>query len=158
MLLCHLANWFRRPSEGPPAVDRPRMVAPAQPARRPAAPAPAVEVAVSPTADGLVIQVKGEANVQSAGALLDGLLRPTARRPLVVILDLSELRSISCLAMGVLVAYRRGVVGNGGRVRLGGELQPAVKESLTRAELFDLFEMTAEAGPAWNPPADPILA
>jgi hypothetical protein len=35
-----------------------------------------------------------------------------------VTLDLSELRSISSLAMGVLVAYRRGVVRRGGRVRL----------------------------------------
>src|SRR5262249_25697050 len=102
MFLCHLANWFLRPPEDAPAEDRRRVVAPALPARRPSAPAPAVEVAVSPQADGLVIQVKGEANVQSAGALMDGLLRPTARRPLIVILDLSELRSISCLAMGVL--------------------------------------------------------
>jgi anti-anti-sigma factor len=158
MFLCHLANWFYPPPAAAPAEDRPPVVAPALPARRPAAPAPAVQVAVSPTADCLLIQVEGEANVQSAGALMDGLLRPTARRPLVVILDLSGLRSISCLAMGVLVAYRRGVVRNGGRVLLAEQLQPSVRESLTRAELLDLFEITAEAGPTRNHPTHPIPA
>jgi anti-anti-sigma regulatory factor len=57
-----------------------------------------------------------------------------------VTLDLSELHSISSLALGVLKGYRRGVVRTGGRVRLAGELQPAVKEALTRAELLHLFE------------------
>jgi hypothetical protein len=80
-------------------------------------------------------------------ALLNGLLIPTALRPAVVTLDLSELRCISSLAMGALVTYRRGVVRTGGRVRLAGELQPAVREALARAELLDLFQQdTAEAG------------
>jgi anti-anti-sigma factor len=112
-------------------------------------------VEVSETADGMVIRVKGEARVECAGALLDGLLAPAARRPAVVTLDLSELRSISCLALGVLAAYRRSVVRTGGRVRLAGVLQPAVKESLVRAELFDLFETSADAKPAQNRQAGP---
>jgi anti-anti-sigma factor len=91
----------------------------------------------------MVIRVKGEARVDCAGALLDGLLASTARRQALVTLDLSELRSISSLAMGVLVAYRRGVVRSGGRVCLAEGLQPAVHEALARAELFDLFETTA---------------
>jgi anti-anti-sigma factor len=96
----------------------------------------------------MVIRVKGEARADCAGALMDGLLTPTARRPAVVTLDLSELRSISRLAIGVLVAYHRSVVRTGGRVRLARELQPAVKEALARAKLFDLFETIADAGPA----------
>jgi anti-anti-sigma factor len=72
---------------------------------------------------------------------------PAARRPAVVALDLTELRSISCLAMGVLVGYRRGVVRTGGRVRLVGALQPAVHEALARAELLDLFETAGDEGP-----------
>jgi anti-anti-sigma regulatory factor len=102
-------------------------------------------VEVSQTADGLVIRVKGEARGECAGALLDGLLA-RGRRPPVVTLDLSELRSISGLALGVLAAYRRNVVRTGDRVRLAGVLQPAVSESLGRAELLDLFESSA-AGP-----------
>ena len=83
-----------------------------------------------------------------ADALLGALQAPAARRPAVVTLDLSQLRSISSLAMGVLVAYRRSVVRTGGRVRLTHELQPAVREALTRAELLELFEITADAQPA----------
>ena len=66
--------------------------------------------------------VKGEALDECAGALLDGLFAPTARPPSVVTLDLSELRSISSLARGVLVGYCRSVVRRGGRVRLAGVL------------------------------------
>jgi anti-anti-sigma regulatory factor len=94
-------------------------------------------VEVSQTADGRVIRVKGEARAECAGALLDGLLA-SGPRPEVVTLDLSELCSISPLALGVLAAYRRIVVRTGGRVRLAGVLQPAVKESVVWAELFDL--------------------
>ena len=88
----------------------------------------------------MVIHVRGEARVECAGALLAGLLSAAARRPAVVTLKLSELRSLSSLAMGVLVAYRRGVLRNGGRVCLAGELQPAVQEAMARAEVLDLFE------------------
>jgi anti-anti-sigma factor len=109
---------------------------------------PAVEVAVSQISDDLVIRVKGEARVECAGALLAGLLAPAARRPALVTLDLSELRWISSLAMGVLAAYRRGVVRTGGRVRLAKQVQPVVREALARAGLFDLFETTADA---WAP-------
>jgi anti-anti-sigma factor len=143
-----LTGWFARPAECAALGDRPPIDAPALPARR--APRPleaAVKVAVSQTADGKVIRVKGEALDECAGALLDGLLALAAGRPAVVTLDLSELRSISCLALGVLVAYCRSVVRSSGRVRLAGVLQPGVSESLGRAELFDLFETSAEAGP-----------
>jgi anti-anti-sigma factor len=102
-------------------------------------------VTTSQTDDGMVIRVKGFAGIDQSGSLLSCLLGPSARRPLVVTLDLSGLCSISSLAMGVLVAYRRGVVRAGGRVRLAGELQPAVREALARAELFDLFETAAPA-------------
>ena len=66
-----------------------------------------IDVAVSRTPDDTVIRVKGEAGVGTAGALLDDLLAPAACRSAVVTLDLSELRCISSLAMGVLVAYCR---------------------------------------------------
>jgi anti-anti-sigma factor len=105
-------------------------------------------VEVSQTADGMFIRVKGEALDECAGALLDGLFAPAARRPAVVTLDLSELLSISCRALGVLVGYCRSVVRSGGRVRLAAVLQPMLSESLGPAELFDLSETSAEAGPA----------
>src|SRR5262245_43379407 len=128
-----LTGWFARPAECAAPDDLQPIDAPGLPALRARRPsAAAVQVEVSQTAAGMVIRVKGEARVECAGALLDGLLAP-GRRPAVVTLDLSELRSISCLALGVLAAYRRSVVRTGGRVRLAGVLQPAVKESLVRA-------------------------
>jgi anti-anti-sigma factor len=96
----------------------------------------------------MLIRIKGEAGVASGGALLDGLLGPAARRPALVTLDLSELRCLSSLALGVLVAYCRGVIRTGGRVRLAGALQPAVHEALARAELFNLAETTVSTGAA----------
>jgi hypothetical protein len=98
----------------------------------------------------MVIRVKGEGRAECAGSLLDGLLAPGCR-PAVVTLDLSELRSVSRLALGVLAAYRRNVVRIGGRVDLAGVLQPAVNESLVRAELFDVFKTNA-AGPSARAP------
>jgi anti-anti-sigma factor len=97
-------------------------------------------VAVSQNAYGMVLRVKGEAGPDSAGVLLAGLLAPLALHPEVVTLDLSKLRSLSCLAVDVLRAYRRRVARSGGRVRLLRELQPAVEEALARAGLLDLFE------------------
>jgi len=129
----------------PPPVGAPPL--PTRRAPRPATAVPAVEVAVDQTPDEMIVRVKGEARVESAGALLSSLLVPAARRRAVVTLDLSELRSISALAMGVLVAYRRGVIRNGGRVRLAAELHPAVKVALARAELLGLFETTQQAVP-----------
>jgi len=146
----HFRRWFARPAECGSPADLPPVVAPTLPAPhtpRPLAAGPAVQVSVIQTATDLIIRVKGEARVECAGALLDGLLAPAARRPAVVILDLSELRSISSLAMGVLVTYRRGVVRAGGRVHLAGGLQPAVNEALARAELLDLFETTDDVRP-----------
>jgi anti-anti-sigma regulatory factor len=61
-------------------------------------------VAVSHTGKDLLVRVKGDGGVEWAGRILHGLLTSAARRPLSVALDLSELTSISCLAMGVLIA------------------------------------------------------
>lgn len=159
MLTAHLKRWFCPPAVCTARGERPQVVAPAHHmprAPRPLPPVPTVQVVVSQTADDMVVRVKGEARVDSAGALLDGLLRPAARRPALVTLDLSELRSISSLAMGVLVAYRRGVVRTGGRVRLAAGLQPGVKEALARAELLELFETAADVGPTPGHQAGPI--
>jgi anti-anti-sigma factor len=101
-----------------------------------------VEVTARQSQEDLNIRIKGDAKAECAGALLDALFTATARRPTVITLDLSELRSISSLAMGVLVSYRRGVVRRGGRVRLVHTLRSDVKEALTRADLLDLFETT----------------
>jgi hypothetical protein len=47
------------------------------------------------------------------------LVRLTAQRPPLVTVDLSGLSAISCLVMGVLMAFQHWLVRSGGRVRLG---------------------------------------
>ena len=153
-------RWFSRAAECYEPADCPHVVGPAQcPVAHRATPrafaeggladspsplgaVPVLTVAISQTADDMVIRVKGEATVECAGPLVDGLLAPTAHHPAVVTLDLSELLCISTLAMAGLETFRRGVVRTGGRVRLAKGLKPAVNEALIRAELFDLFETT----------------
>jgi len=153
-----LKRWCSRPARPAAQGERGQVAVPPLPVppapRRSAAPS-SVEVGAEETSDGLVIRVKGDAGVESSGALLAGLLTASARRPALVTLDLSELRSISTLAMGVLVAYRRGVVRANGRVVLEEPLQPAVYEALERAELLDLFgyPRTVVLSPAKRPNA-----
>jgi anti-anti-sigma regulatory factor len=141
-----LTGQSARPAQCASASESLPVVAPALPAlRAPRPSAAAVQVEVSQTADGRVIRVKGEARAECAGVLLEGLLVPEGRAA-VVILDLSELHSISSIAVGVLAAYRRSVVRTGGRIRLTGVLQPTVKESLVRAEVFDPDEIDTAHG------------
>jgi anti-anti-sigma factor len=117
-------------------VERPQMACPD-------AAAPTVEIEVSRMRGNMIVRVKGEATFETAAGLLDCLCAASALHPAIVTLDLSELRFISTLAMGVLVTYRRGVLRWGGRVLLTQQLQPAVQEALARAELLDLFETAA---------------
>jgi anti-anti-sigma factor len=140
------AHWFSRPPERAVSGARSQVVAPSLPgAPRPAPSLFAIQVNLGQSSDHLVIRLKGEARVEYAGALTDGLLSHVSRRPALVTLDLSELRSISSLAMGVLAGFCRGVIRACGRVCLAEGLQPAVREALTRAELTALFEPTAAA-------------
>jgi anti-anti-sigma factor len=104
-------------------------------------------VTTDQTAEGLVVRVKGIAGVKEAGALESGLMRSLARRPSAVTLDLSNLRSISCLAMGVLMSYRRGLRRADSRVYLADRLQPAVREALEQADLLNVFEKPPTGAP-----------
>jgi anti-anti-sigma factor len=91
--------------------------------------------------EGMVVRLRGEAGVVEADALEAALLRLAARRPAKVTFDLSGLEFISRLAMGVLVAYRRGVVRTNGRVWLAPEVRLMMREALSRAELLSLSEV-----------------
>ena len=139
----------REPARTPAAVSPPPLAE-----KRPE-PALRLEVAVLESWKGPVVRLRGEAGVAEAQALQAAVLRLAAGRPACVTFDLSELVFISSLAMGVLVAYRRGVVRNGGRARLAEGLQPAVKEALARTGLLDLFEGATDTRQAPNRPAGP---
>jgi anti-anti-sigma factor len=139
-------RWCFCRSERVATANHPKVAASAVPVLRHSPVVAAVEVVINQTADAMVIRVKGDAGVNNAGALLAGLMRAAACRPAVVTLDLSELRAISSLAMGVFVSYLRSVFRMGGRVRLAEKFHPAVKAALVRAEIFDLFATTNKKG------------
>ena len=100
---------------------------------------PLIEVGVGKTTGEVVIRLAGEAGIRQADELTAALLGLSALRPPLVTLDLSGLHAISCLTMGVLVTFRRGIIRAGGRVRLAAALQRPVRAALEGAGLFALF-------------------
>jgi anti-anti-sigma factor len=123
-----------------PAQKRPR-----QPAR--------LETELADTEAGVEVRLRGHADVLEADGLEAVLLRLAARRPACVIFDLSKLESISSLAMGILVAYRRGATRAGVHVSMAANIHPAVRETLDRARLLSLFEATDDTKPCVGPEA-----
>lgn len=91
------------------------------------------------TAQAVVVKISGEAKTD-VSALERQFLRLLARRPPVVVLDLSELTFCSSLGMGSLMAFRRDITRCGSRLVLAA-IQPLVKESFQRACLLPMFEV-----------------
>jgi hypothetical protein len=103
-----------------------------------------IEVGVTEAPGEIVVRVAGKGCVGAADVLAVGLLPLDTLRPRLVTLDLGGLSCISCLSMGVLVRFCRGVVRAGGRVRLADSLQELVRQALERAELLALFDPPVE--------------
>jgi anti-anti-sigma factor len=120
-------------------------------------PNPHIEVGIDEAPGKVVVRIAGEASLRQADKLTAALLGLSARRPSLVTLDLSRLSFLSSLAMGVLVAFRRGIVRAGGRVRLAAAPQEPVREALARAELLNLFGWPAEAEDCKSETAPPDL-
>ena len=68
----------------------------------------------------LTVAIRGEASYEQAEIISAQLLRISLDAYSLVVLDLAELTFLSSLAMGALVAYRRGVWRRGVEVRLAG--------------------------------------
>ena len=83
--------------------------------------------------------IKGDAIFDQAEGISARLLRISLEAYSLVVLNLAELRSVSSLAMGALVSYRRGVGLRGVEVRLAN-LQAQVWLALESAGLGKLFE------------------
>lgn len=92
-----------------------------------------------------VVAVRGEA-VVDLEPLVSTLQSVSAKRPASVVLDLKELSFISSLAMGVMLAFRRGVLANGGKLKVAG-MQKLVLDAFKRARLDKVFDIaeTVEA-------------
>ncbi|MCG3178088.1 MAG: hypothetical protein BIFFINMI_00411 [Phycisphaerae bacterium] len=100
----------------------------------------AIEVEVSEIDNGIVARISGDAGLAGVDALARHLLRLSARRDKLVVLDMAGLKFMSSLAMGRLVEFHRGVVRNGGAARYAC-VQPLVRQALERARLTDLIEL-----------------
>jgi anti-anti-sigma factor len=106
----------------------------AQPGTLPALPA------ANRSPEVIVVRFRGDMGLPELGRLELELNRLVAMRPKVAVLDLASVASIACLAVGMLVDFRRAIVRAGGSVRLTA-VQPAVVEALRRARVEELFAM-----------------
>jgi anti-anti-sigma factor len=93
----------------------------------------------------VVVRLAGEAGIAQAGELAAALLPLSAVRPPCLTLDLSGLECVSCLAVGVLAEFRRGLARAGSRVCLAPAVQGPVREALERAGLLALFDAPGES-------------
>jgi anti-anti-sigma factor len=89
--------------------------------------------------DFLLVPIRGEASLDQAEVIYAQLLRIPLDGYSLVVFDLAELTSISFLAMGALVVYRRALQPRGVEVRLANA-QAQVRSALEKVGLWKLFE------------------
>ena len=87
----------------------------------------------------LTVVLRGEASFDQAEVISAQLLRIPLDGYSLVVFDLAELTSISALAMGALVVYRRGLQRRGVEIRLANA-QAQVWLALEMVGLWKLFE------------------
>lgn len=97
-----------------------------------------VDITESPEA--IVIRLEGEAGLAAADGIQAPFNAVIARRPAVVVLDLAGLLFAASLFLGTMVGFRRGVVRQGGRVKIAG-LTDRMRDILTSTRLIELFEV-----------------
>ena len=88
----------------------------------------------------LTVAIQGEASFDQAEVISALLLRISLDGYSLVVLDLAELTFLSALAMGALVAYRRGLCRRGVEVRLANVQAAPVWLALESAGLWTLFQ------------------
>lgn len=96
---------------------------------------------------GLVIRITGQAGINNVESLADDLMKISARKPKLVVFDLSGLDFIASIGMGVLMAFRQELARSGGIVRVAAA-QPMVLDAFKRACLNALFNTCASVDEA----------
>lgn len=96
----------------------------------------------------VVVTIAGEAVVELE-PLVSGLQSVAQSHPHRVVLDLSGLSFMSSLAMGVVLAFRRNVLAQGGTLKVAA-VQKMVLDSFKRARLDKVFELTETLDGALN--------
>ena len=88
---------------------------------------------------GVLLRLEGTAILDDLPALQAAVIRLSARRARLTMLDLSDLTAISSLAIGLLVGLRRGLARWGCRIEIVN-CSWAVREALERTGVAALFE------------------
>jgi anti-anti-sigma factor len=98
----------------------------------------------------LLVAIRGEASFDQAEVISAQMLRIPLGAHSLVVLDLAELTFLSSLAMGALVAYRRGLWRRDVELRLAN-VQAQVwlaLESAGLGKLFERIDLQEPTGPA----------
>ena len=101
-----------------------------------------LQIEIEPITGGILIRLAGNAAIDCVDRLELSLLAITAQRPALTVFDLAGIAVAASNFMGVLVSFRRGIVRNGGQVRLAA-LQPNVEAAFRSARLDQLFPILA---------------
>jgi anti-anti-sigma factor len=97
-----------------------------------------VQVELADVGGVLILRLSGELRLDMT-PLERQLIRLSAGRPAVVVIDLAGLSFISSLGMGYLNNFRRGVKPYGGVVKIAAA-QPLVDQALRLCNFHQLFE------------------
>ncbi len=105
-----------------------------------------LQIEIVPITGGVLVRLTGNAAIGCVDRLQFSLLGITAQRPALTIFDLAGIAFAASHFLGALVSFRRGIVRNGGQVRLAA-LQPNVETAFRSARLDTLFPIldTVEA-------------
>src|SRR5688500_17135193 len=102
-------------------------------------PSAPLQVRITRNGDVTLVTMLGDADLAAADLLNNALLPIAASRPAHVIFDLSGLAFISSLAIGEMVALRRGLAAHGGRVTIAAARERVLK-AFQHAQLESYFE------------------
>ena len=99
---------------------------------------PGVEAEVIAHSEATILRLSGEFRLD-AGPVERAIIRLSAARPPLVVIDLAGLAFISSLGMGMLNQFRRGRLAHGGVTRIAAAKGP-VAETLKLCNFDKVFE------------------
>ena len=103
---------------------------------------------------GLTVRIAGHVDMRAAEALGDRLMPICAKRPPLVVLDLSGVTFIGSMGLGALVTFRKAVIRCAGSLRLAA-VPPPIWDIIVHARLEKMFEKYDTVEDALATPAAP---
>ena len=99
-----------------------------------------LEVRTETRGNAVVIHVVGDAGMANVDGFQESLTHVCAKKPKLVVFDMSGMTFISSIGMGTLVTFMKGVERCGGTVILAA-LQPMISDAFKRARLTDILKL-----------------